>query len=163
MSQKVVAHFINHDFVKGTSSDVDPKRPTCHVQTADRGVVEVDLAQLKALFFVRDFNGRPEYEEAHQPQPGDGRLRGSRLIELVFADGEKLGCLVNSYPPRGQFFYVMPMDHRSNNLRVLVNRDAVVSLREVKAEPVEDEAAPLQRPRKTGWVFDGKEIRNADS
>ena len=60
MSQKVVAHFIDHTVVKGTSLDVDPSRPQCHIQTADRGSVEVEIKDLKALYFVRDLGGRPD-------------------------------------------------------------------------------------------------------
>ena len=69
MLQKVVAHFIDHTIVKGTSADVDPKRPMCHIQTPERSVVEVDLKQVKALFFVKDFGGKPGYDEIHQIAP----------------------------------------------------------------------------------------------
>lgn len=155
--QKVVAHFIDHDIVKGTSADVDPGRPRCHIQSSERGTVEVDLTQVKALFFVRDFDGKPEYDEAQHPQQGDARLRGSRTVQLTFSDGETLGCLMNRYPPTRQFFYALPMDHRSNNIRILVNRDAVARMRELEVAAADD--APLQRPRRTSWVFDGRDIK----
>jgi hypothetical protein len=32
------------------------------------------------------------------------------------------------YPPIRQYFYITPVDTRSNNIRILINRDAVVSL-----------------------------------
>ena len=80
MAHKVVAHFIDHAVVKGTSMDVDPGRPICHIQTADRGTIEVDLTQVKALYFVKDFGGKPKYDEDHAPKTGDQRLRGSRQV-----------------------------------------------------------------------------------
>ena len=58
MAQKVVAHFIDHAIVKGTSMDVDPGKPQCHIRTPDQKTVEVDLSQIKALYFVKDFGGR---------------------------------------------------------------------------------------------------------
>lgn len=168
--QRVVAHFIDHSIVKGTSADVDPKRPLCHVQTPDRGMVEVDLRQVKALFFVKDFDGRPDYDEDHVPVTGDQRLRGTRQVEIEFSDGEQLGGLMNRYPPLGPFFFVLPLDQDSNNIRILVNRDSVSSMRPLDDHPdaptPRDSApqrvgltTPPPRPKRTSWVFDGKDIK----
>lgn len=163
MPHKVVAHFIDHDIVKGTSMDVDPGKPVCHIQSEDQGTVEVSLSAVKALFYVREFGGQPEYDETHDPQPGDPRLRGSHQVELTFTDGEKLGCLMNRYPPNRPYFFVLPMDQRSNNIRILINREAVASMQEMTGVPAEraevEQTAPLQRPRRSSWVFDGKGIR----
>jgi len=171
MLQKVVAHFIDHTIVKGTSADVDPKRPLCHVQTADRGMVEVDLRQVKALFFVKDLNGQPAYDEVHEAAEGDQRLRGTRRVQLTFSDGEELGGLMNRFPPVGPFFFVLPLDQRSNNIRILVNRDAVASMQATDDRP--DAPAPREtgpqrigltepppRPPRTSWVFDGKDLKH---
>ncbi len=169
MSQKVVAHFIDHTVVKGTSLDVDPNRPRCHVLTTERGAVEVELKDLKALYFVRDLTGKPQYDETHRPKTGDDRLRGSRQVELVFQDGEKLGGLMNRYPPNRPFFFVLPMDPASNNIRILVNRDALAVIK-----PVDDKADAIDsvprvglspvppRPKRTSWVFDGKDIKDVE-
>jgi hypothetical protein len=168
MSQKVVAHFIDHTVVKGTSLDVDPGRPLCHIQTADRGSVEVEIKDLKALYFVRDLGGQPEYDETHRPMSGDERLRGSRQVELVFQDGEKLGGLMNRFPPNRPFFFVLPMDPASNNIRILVNRDAVAEIRPVDEKPdaldaARRDAAPQPaRQKRTTWVFDGKGIKEVE-
>jgi hypothetical protein len=170
MLQKVVAHFIDHNILKGTSADVDPKRPLCHIQTTSSGVLEVDLRQVKALFFVKDLNGQPKYDEVHEVTEGDQRLRGTRQVEIEFADGERLGGLMNRYPPIGPFFFILPLDQRSNNVRILVNRDAVAKMRALDDRP--DAPAPRDtapqriglsesptRPVRTSWVFDGKDIK----
>lgn len=170
MLQKVVAHFIDHTVVKGTSADVDPKRPLCHVQTPEREVVEVDLRQVKALFFVKDFGGRPDYDEQQAASTGDQRLRGSRQVEIVFADGERLSGLMNRYPPLGAFFYMLPIDPQSNNVRILVNREAVATMQSVddqKDAPTPRATGPQRiglseqpaRPKRTSWVFDGADIK----
>ena len=123
MSQKVVAHFIDHTVVKGTSLDVDPSRPQCHIQTEDRGSVEVEIKDLKALYFVRDLGGRPDYDETHRPTSGDGRRRGRRQIELVFPDGGKLGGPIERVPPHRSLLCLLPKGPRSNDPPIPGNSD----------------------------------------
>ena len=163
MAQKVVAHFIDHSVVKGTSIDVDPGKPRCHVQSEEHGTVEIDLAQLKALYFVKDFAGRPEYDDVQKPDPGDRRLRGSHQVKLTFVDGEEVSGLMNRYPPNRPFFFVLPIDPASNNIRILVNREAVTRIEPLSAEAKPSQVRPPPQPPpsspKRGWVFDGKGIR----
>jgi len=128
MANEVVAHFLDGRLVKGTCLDVDPTRPTCHIKTHDRGMVQIMLAQLKALFFVRTLGGDPDYQETKTVDAGDARARGASQIEVQFADGERVVGLTTRFPPVRRFFYVLPADARSNNIRILVNRSAVESL-----------------------------------
>lgn len=167
MAQKVVAHFIDHAIVKGTSMDVDPGKPRCHIRTEDRQTVEVDLDQLKALYFVKDFGGKPDYTEVRQAKDGDMRLRGSHQVQMTFQDGEQLSGLMNRYPPNRPFFFVLPIDPSSNNIRILVNRDAVIDMEPLAGEQPQPSPTPTPqvqtaRSRRTSWVFDGKDIRNVD-
>lgn len=128
MQSRLVAHLRNGTVVKGVSFDVDPAKPCCHVKT-DGGVVEVRLEDVKALFFVRDLAGDPDRTDAQEAAPGDSRLRGTTRLEILFQDGERLVALTNRFPPRGRLFFVVPVDPASNNSRILVNQDAVSSLR----------------------------------
>ena len=164
MAQKVVAHFIDHAVVKGTSMDVEPDQPRFHLRTEDQQTVEIDLEQLKALYFVSDFAGRPDYTESQEPKEGDSRLRGSHQVQMTFRDGEQLTALMNRYPPNRPFFFVLPMDPKSNNLRILVNRNAVTAIEPLsaeKAQPSQTKTPKVQAARstRTSWVFDGKQIR----
>ena len=129
MANEVVAHFLDHRVVKGQSLDVDPTKPTCHIRTADQSVVEVKLADLKALFFVRDLAGDPAKHDAAAISPADARTRGAAVIELEFTDGERLLALTVRYPPIKPFFFILPADGTSNNVRILVNRAAVRDVR----------------------------------
>jgi hypothetical protein len=86
------------------------------------------LAELKALFFVRSLEGDAHHEEGSQPDPADPRLRGSVSVKVRFQDGETLIGLMNRYPPNRPYFFVVPVDQKSNNVRILVNRAAVASL-----------------------------------
>jgi hypothetical protein len=128
MANEVVAHYLDGRLIKGTCLDIDPARPTCHVKTAERGMVQVMLAQLKALFFVRTLGGNPDYEEVKTVDASDARVRGAAPIELQFADGERVVGLTTRFPPVRRFFYVVPADANSNNVRILVNRSAVQNL-----------------------------------
>ena len=128
MANEVVAHLLNGTMVKGTCLDVDPARPTCHVKTADKGVVTVKLSDLKALFFVKKLDGNPALRETVYLDPGDPRARGAFPIELEFKDGEKAAGLVVHFPPTRPYFFVLPADPQSNNLRILVNKAAVVKI-----------------------------------
>jgi hypothetical protein len=128
MSNHVVARYQDGRVVKGTSLDVDPGRPTCHVRPPAGAVAEVKLLDLKALFFVRTLDGDPTHEEARQTDPTDSRVLGSTAITLRFRDGEHLLGFTNHYPPNRPYFFVVPADLNSNNLRILVNHRAVASI-----------------------------------
>ena len=127
MSNLVVANLLDGRVVKGTSLDVDPARPVCHIRT-ETGREKVRLADAKALFFVRSLTGNKDRNDVHQVQPEDVRAKGSARIDLVFKDGERIAAFTNRYPPRGAFFFVVPVDTGSNNTRILVNAAALVSM-----------------------------------
>ena len=127
----IVAHFIDGSVKKGQSLDVDPKRPTCHLKTETGGMIEVSLADTKALFFVRSVTGDSTRNEARDPLPGDSRLMGARRVRVVFADKEEIVGLMNRYPPITPYFFMLPIDPTSNNVRILVNRAAVKEMGEV--------------------------------
>ena len=79
----IVANCLDGTIQKGTSLDVDPKRPTCHLKTATGGMIEVALAEVKALFFVKTATGRPDYNDARDVAPGDSRLVGARRVRVA--------------------------------------------------------------------------------
>ena len=131
MSKKVVAHYLDGRVIKGTSLDIDPTRPTFHIRPAQGAAVEVSMSRLKALFFVRSLEGDPAHDETLALDPGDTRSRGSCLVKLRFGDGEEMVGLTIRYPPNRPFFFIVPVDTTSNNMRILVNRDAVLSMEEL--------------------------------
>lgn len=124
----VVAHLLDRRVIKGQSFDVDPGKPRCHIRT-ETGPVEVKLADVKALFFVRSLAGDPQRNDLQEPDPADPRNRGATKIEITFTDSERLVAYTNRYPPRGKFFFVVPVDPASNNSRILINQNAVRSHR----------------------------------
>jgi hypothetical protein len=128
MINQVVARFRDGRLIKGTSMDVDPAKPACHIRTPDGAIYTVELMELKALFFVKSLNGDARHHEATELEAADRRQFGSTLVELTFADGERMVGLTNRATPNRNFFFVLPVDAKSNNIRVLVNRSALKSV-----------------------------------
>ncbi len=124
----IVARFADGRTVKGVSLDVAPERPTCHVRTADGAMIEIAMRDLKALFFVKSLDGDPKHVEGGDIPDGDPRLRGARLVEVIFHDKERVVGLAMRYPPNKPFFFLVPADEKSNNMRILVNRDQVSNM-----------------------------------
>jgi hypothetical protein len=85
----------------------------------------VPLASLKAAFFVKDFQGRPEREELKflQKLPPCSML----WARVEFADGEvvegKIANSLNLLLRAG--FYLWPSDDQSNNLAVYVVKSSI--------------------------------------
>ena len=129
----IVANMQDGRVIKGVSLDVDPARPVCHIRT-DAGMEKVRLADTKALFFVRDLTGNAGRDDLKKPLPGDVRAKGAARVDIVFKDGERIAAFTNRYPPRGAYYFVVPVDPASNNTRVLVNAAAVVSLQPVPVD-----------------------------
>lgn len=127
----IVARYRDGTVLKGTSLDVNAKRPTFHLRTDDRGTLEIKLADLKALFFVKDLTGDPARNDGQKPVLGDPRLLGAKRVAVTFTDGEMIVGLTTRFPPITDFFFLVPVDPKSNNVRVLVNRADVVAMREI--------------------------------
>jgi hypothetical protein len=84
-------------------------------------LITVPMGQLKAIFFVHDFEGNA----AHRPGM-DTSIEHGRRIEVTFLDGEMLAGTTLSYSPDGgRGFFVTPLDTRGNNIRIFVAPGAV--------------------------------------
>ncbi|HET9887412.1 MAG TPA: hypothetical protein VFR10_07865 [bacterium] len=128
MSNQVVAHFRDGTVLKGISLDIDPEKPVFHVRPPQGKAVEAKLSQLKALFFVRSLDGNPKTNDQIVLDPKDTRVRGSTPIKVSFDDGETIAGLTNRFPPNKPYFYIVPVDPKSNNIRILINKSAVVAM-----------------------------------
>lgn len=129
----IVARYADGRTVKGMSLDVAPERPTCHVRTAEGAMVEIHLRDLKALFFVRSLEGDAARVDSQTVAGDDPRLRGAKLVEVTFHDAERVVGMAMRFPPNKPFFFLVPVDPTSNNLRILVNREQVKEMAVVGA------------------------------
>ncbi len=140
---KVVAHLREGKLIKGYADAVpaaslqallhqDPEAlpQEIGVRLVDsNNLISVPLGSLKALFFVKSFEGRAQYKEikffnTHPPVEG-------LWVRVKFFDGESFeGVLHNSihyliYPG----FFLRPPDPQSNNEAVYVVKASLVEFR----------------------------------
>jgi hypothetical protein len=126
IGQKVIARFLDGRIVRGYTNDFNASKPHLHLtEDAASGSRKVPIAQLKALFFVREFGGDSRRVER---QEFEGNTYG-RKVEVTFSDGEiLLGTTMGFKSPEHSFF-VQPADAASNNLRVFVTPTAARQIR----------------------------------
>ncbi len=120
---KIVARFQDGRILKGFTGDFLPAKPTFHLTPADppqqSKPVEVRIADLKAIFFVKDLAGRPQpHSDRQEFDPGKPVV--GRKIRVVFKDQEILLGTTQGYDPSRSGFFVMPADTEANNERVFV-------------------------------------------
>jgi hypothetical protein len=120
--QRVVARLRNGSVVRGYTNDFHPTKSHLHLTTEDKPgeTVYMDLSQLKAIFFVREFAGDPNRVDCTDFVPG----QHGRKVEVVFEDGEVLRGTTLAYRNDGSGFFVQPADPESNNMRVFVSPGA---------------------------------------
>jgi hypothetical protein len=126
-SQKVIARFLDGRLVRGYTADFHPSKPQLHLSAEPHSsdTLFLQLSQLKALFFVRDFNGDQTRVDRQEFGPD---LHG-RKVAVTFHDGEVLLGSTLGYRGEGNGFFVHPADPRSNNLRVFVAPGATQQVR----------------------------------
>jgi len=118
---KVIAHYLDGTLLKGTTRDFYPRKAKFRVETANGDTQVVHVEELKALFFVRNFEGRPEYRE----RKGFflRRSKGKKVM-VEFFDGEVIFGFTSSYSEKGYGFFMRPGDPDSNNMKIFVVRSS---------------------------------------
>jgi hypothetical protein len=122
---KVVARHADGRIVKGSTTDFSPAKDVFHVMPSGPGVnaVTVRLAELKAVFFVKDLAGNPRHDERKSFDPA--RPAVGRKISIEFKDGEVLVGTTQGYQPDRPGFFLVPADPETNNERCYIVTAAV--------------------------------------
>ena len=128
---KVIVKYLDGKMLKGIASNFSPANDIFHLnvtQTNEEeeklGMRKIDISEgLKAIFFVKDFAGRPGYKEREDFLPQDEN-RGKK-ITIEFDDGERLNALSMGYSRKRKGFFVNPVDPDSNNERIYIISDTV--------------------------------------
>jgi len=117
IQNKIVAHYQNGNLYKGMSNDFIPNKDYFRMILKDARPgsppVKLEIAGLKALFFVKKYDGNPSYNEKKDFDPR--RLLTGRKIKALFKDGELMVGTTNVYKPNRQGFFLVPADENSNN------------------------------------------------
>jgi len=122
---KIVARYVDGRQIKGVTQDFAVGKPEFHVFEGGNEAtkaVPVSVVDLKAVFFVRSYNGDKTHKEY---KLFDRAKVQARKILVCFRDGEKLVGFTLGYNAEKQGFFVTPSDPESNNTRVYVVNRAV--------------------------------------
>ncbi len=124
---KIVVHYQDGRILKGYTVDFLPTKTNFHLTPADAPPqskpLEVWVAQLKALFFVKSLAGGPQPHPRRQEfEPGKPVV--GRKVRVAFKDGEILVGTTQGYDASRPGFFIFPADTESNNERIFVVRGA---------------------------------------
>lgn len=124
---KIVVRFVDGRVIKGSTQDFSPNKPLFHLHPYDANVsnegIEIFVKDLKAVFFVRDFEGNAQHKERKQFL--DGERPSGRMVQITFADGEVLVGTTLGYDPKRQGFFLFPADSEGNNMRIYAVSKAI--------------------------------------
>ena len=119
MNRAVVA-FLDGQRLKGYVFNFSPLKNSFILFPNERSQKEsgneIFIKDLKAIFFVKDFAGNPDYNET----PKDDAPKHGRKIVVTFKDGEELSGMTQAYNSQKLGFFMFPLDENSNNLRIFV-------------------------------------------
>src|SRR5690348_6463393 len=125
---KLVVACLDGRRLKGYVFNFSPARERFRLfpeaNSAPESGADVELADLKALFFVKDFAGNPQYKERYDSNGGRGRR-----LEVTFKDGEKIIGTTEGWSPQKLGFFLFPADAKTNNLRIFVINRNVAHVR----------------------------------
>ena len=126
-NQKVILRFVDGKLLKGFIKDLKISEEYLYIEDESNHQHKVRLKELKAIFFVRKFEG----ERSHQEKKTFTDTRpGSKRVFVKFKDGESImGNMEGEIPWEKGFFLesmkekaftIVPVDGDSNNTKILV-------------------------------------------
>ena len=119
-ANKVVVKFKDQKMMKGTTSDFFPNKNQFHLDVMNEEVLNIQVEDLKAIFFVKDYAGNKDRQKAYVDE-----LTGTgRKMQVDFSDGESIIGYTLGYSPDRQGFYLTPADEGGNNIRIFVVKSA---------------------------------------
>lgn len=121
---RVIARFNDGKMLKGYTHDFLPEKDLFHLiefsATGAGGIHEIAISNLKAVFFVKTFDGNKDYNEKKSfAEVNPAALHGIK-IRVTFKDGEVLCGISLGYNKTKKGFFIVPIDPLSNNDRIYV-------------------------------------------
>ena len=129
MSKKVVVKFKDKSVLKGKTGNFYQDRALFHLMKLKGELVEIRLEQLKAIFFVKDYDGNKDHVKAY----GDRIAGYGRKLKVSFLDGETIIGYTTRYSSDRKGFFMIPADLKGNNERVFVVKSAAKKIEMVSA------------------------------
>jgi len=152
--QKLVIRFASGKILKGTSYNLDLNGAGFYLNPKESSREDERLfiryADIKAVFFVRNFEGLPE--DAELEDAAEWYPEGSEIL-VEFPDGEVIeGFSLTQYREEAPRFHLIPTDQNTNNISILVERSNTASVRAKETlgavSPDSGEAKPEEKAEK---------------
>jgi hypothetical protein len=117
MINKIIIRYFDGKIKKGTTEDFFPNKTIFHLRDKDSDeYTEIRIEDLKAVFFVKSFEGDHTYHESTEFE----RFGLGRKIKVCFKDGEVLFGYTQGFSRERVGFILFPADPNSNNEKVFV-------------------------------------------
>ena len=123
-ANKIVIHFKDGSVFKGNTHDFSPDKKFFHFIHSNGEIKEVDVEDLKAIFFVKDSVGNKDHVYLYD----DLIAGGGKKTAVDFIDGERIIGYVLGYSAQRQGFFMMPADLRGNNERIYIVKSATQNI-----------------------------------
>lgn len=130
--EKVVVRYLDGKITKGYIVKFSPSDREIIVENLSNQKESINMAELKAIFFVRTFEGDRGHVETKSFL---GTISKGKRVFVKFKDGEAMTGFVEGDIPwqRGFFlesskspgFFLIPVDYHSNNIKVFVISDSI--------------------------------------
>ncbi len=121
---KAIIRFKDKTMMKGTVSRFSPFYKHFRFEMLNGDVVSVDMDKIKAMFFVKSFDGNRSYRYSYNDEiPGAGEK-----YFVKFDDGEEMVGYTTQLDYSAHGFYMTPADVQGNNTYVFASRSAIESM-----------------------------------
>jgi len=122
---KVVVRLKDKTLLKGKISNFSQSFDSFEVELLNGDLQIVDIDNIKAIFFVKSFEG----DKKHQYQYKDELLWEGDKLSLTFADGEKMvGYTQHLDFISNRGLLITPADVNGNNNHVFASKSAINSM-----------------------------------
>jgi len=112
----IVVKYKNQTVLKGKTNDFFPNRNRFHLEKMDGSITDIVVEDLKAIFFVKDFEGNKNHKDRYN----DVISNAGKKTKVRFLDGEIIYGYTLGYSPERQGFYLTPADLVGNNERIFI-------------------------------------------
>ncbi len=118
-NNKIVLHYKDGRIIKGNTNNFFPNKKNFHINNADGHNENIDVEDLKAIFFVKHIDGDKNYKYE------DDIAGAGKKVNIVFNDNETIKGYVLGYSPQHQGFFMTPADISGNNERIYAVNSAI--------------------------------------
>jgi hypothetical protein len=119
--KKIVIKLLDGSLMKGEPIDFVPDKKFFYLKLVKGGTKKIDLETLKAVFFVKDFEGNKEHKKVYK----DSLPWGGQKIKVIFTDGEAIIGYTSSFSTGEYGFFITPADSAGNNEQIFALNHAV--------------------------------------